>query len=680
MQATAPKRPRGIKRSPTKELILPPKNVIWWGTDTETTGPDVHHGSKPFMVTSCSQEAEIRMWEWDVNPMTREPIIPDKELRSLRKHISSSYHVFHNTKFDVKMLAAVGAPVELGDRFHDTLVASHLISSNGSHGLKDLAMLFLEITDDDQQELREATIKSRVYGRRYGWRTAKAKDPHWPAIKKLSKSKSGDGDAWWVMDTWMPRAVAKHEEFPEDHPWWTVCAKYGKQDAERTIALHLIFQEILADRKLEWLYNERRKCLDALNKMETTGVSCNRRSLTKTHKEFKTKADDAEAKCFALADHKIDNLGSTQQLQNVLFGNFELTGRKKTKGGAWSTAREALEELRLELDDAEKPAQFIDALQETRGFAKAADYLESYSLFGIPVPPFHWYLFPSFNLTGTDTTRLSGNYPNMQNVSKQKGKNVRKCFGPRPKRMWFSIDYSNIEMRIFAYESGDKNLIKAFEEGGSVHLIFAKALHPTLFDECLRKGKSFKDEYESTWYQWVKNGNFALIYGAGVRKANLTYRVPGAYDLIRRRLPLIDKLMKSKNHEAKQTGKVITRGGYPLNVPGDRPHVAVNYFVQGTAGVIMVLAINRVYAYLNSVNAKILDPSKHFHMIMTIHDELVFDFPDTKQANTVIFEVAKIMASCGQYINIPTPVDVERHPKNWADGQRFKDGIWKSAA
>ncbi len=224
-------------------------------------------------------------------------------------------------------------------------------------------------------------------------------------------------------------------------------------------------------------------------------------------------------------------------------------------------------------------------------------------------------LYPSFNPTGTATTRLSSHDPNAQNISKQEDFNLREVFGPLPGREWFAIDYSNIELRIFAYESGDKRLIEAFEQGKSMHLVIGQVLHPKLFDKLGPDGFA-----KAQQYRWTKNGNFSLIYGAGVKKANATYRVPDAYAKIRKTLPLIDDFIKRKSGEAARKGYVETLGGYRLQVPPNEPHKAANYFVQGSAGWCMILALIRVDEYLRTLG-------DNYRMTMTIHDELRFGLP-----------------------------------------------------
>jgi len=253
--------------------------------------------------------------------------------------------------------------------------------------------------------------------------------------------------------------------------------------------------------------------------------------------------------------------------------------------------------------------------------------------------------------------------PSQQNVSKQENYNLRYLFGPAPGREWYSIDQSNVEMRLFAYCSGDKKLIQAFEDGFSVHMIFAEILYPEECACCIRDGVKFKDRYETTLYQWIKNGNFALIYGAAEKKANETYRLPNAYNLIRQHLPLVDAFIREKYDEGLAEGYVTLLGGYQLQVPRSDPHKAANYFIQGTAQWALQVAMNRVYAYLKTLPG--------YYMILQIHDELLFDFPIAAPGvnEKIIRNIARIMMLSGDDIGINLPVEIKRCSETWAKGE-----------
>jgi DNA polymerase I-like protein with 3'-5' exonuclease and polymerase domains len=792
----------GLDPKPRIATSIPQK---LYALDTETTGLDFVHGCKPFFISTCDPDGNLAYWEWDVNPVTRNvgeikeyidstsplweddaveespwgdvfvTLPPKKDRAELQGLLTNNRFVLHNTKFDSHALESHGFPCINFDTVHDTLIASHVLCSNESHGLKDLALKYLDIRDDDEQELRNATNEARRIARQLGWAIADGPHDHFPTQKQAPK------DGWWKLDTWLPRMVAKYKwevegdtsfapqhddnfwegitaEGKEPHPWWTVLSRYALRDVERTYGLYWVFMEELDKQGLRSLYEERRQNLAAIYHMERHGVTLNGAKVEAVSEKLITESEELSAKCFDLAakapqppkpkyskaeweqltkkekkeyntPFTFDNLNSPKQMETLLFDCWKLKTTKRTGNGNRSTDSEVLVGLKeRSTGDAKK---FIESLAGFRKRDKALAYINEYNTRSVEESvvvtestlhhttvqakiaaefrPTKTHLIlrlrGNFNITGTDTTRLSSSGPNFQNISKKeyedengvvvKDLNLRRMFGPPPGREWFSGDYSNIELRIFAWESGDQNLIDAFLEGYSVHLLFAELLYQPQWSKlqpkaCEKLGKPYKDispkelqraigklfktEYEATWYQWVKNGNFSLIYGAGKDKADRTYQRPGAYDLIRNRMPEIDHFLSQKYQEALVHGFVTCLGGYKLYVPVSEPHKAVNYFVQGTAGWFMCIALNKIHKYLADLNRKLGTPSdpQPYRMIMTIHDELVFDFPIHERNLEVIIHIARLMEQSGTPFGIPTPVQFDRHADNWADGERLE--------
>lgn len=622
--------------------------------DTETTGLDLRHGCRPFMVTGATSDGDLSLWEWDVDPLTREPIIPKKDLAEICKAQAKKVVVFHNTKFDVRALdMATGAKVIKWDwdLIHDTLIASHVMASADSHKLKDLALQLLDIDDDDETDLQQAVNTARRIGKNKGWRTAQPLDPHFPAVKRFGKRNPA-----WKSDCWLPRAVAKADKYPQDHPWWSVCSIYALRDVERTMGLWMVYVEALLDEDLWEQYDTRRKLLPIVYDMENAGITYKATRLKKVAAKFGEDCRLAESSAFNLVNHCIDNLNSPKQIQGALYGHLGLKPTKETKTG-WATDADTLTALEQSIPTTSKASHFITNLVKFRKLDRMDDYLWSYNANGVPMTVADWLtLHPSFNITGTATTRFSCHDPNAQNISKQEKYNLRQIFGPCPGRVWFADDYSNIEFRIFAWESGDKELIAAFEAGQSMHLVISEILHPKEF---ARLGP---DEFKNTdLYGWVKNGNFALIYGASQAKANATYRVEGAYARIKKMLPKVDGFIRSKYDEGRSKGYITTLGGYRLTIPRGEPHKAANYFVQGSAGWAMVLGMIRVHEYLESIGPE-------YKIIMTIHDELVMDFPDRKGNVAKNRRICKLMEQSGETLSIPTPVHGDLIRDNWSNG------------
>src|SRR6185312_3151081 len=169
------------------------------------------------------------------------------------------------------------------------------------------------------------------------------------------------------------------------------------------------------------------------------------------------------------------------------------------------------------------------------------------------LPATEWYvLHPNLNPCGTDTLRCSSSNPNEQNISKQKGHNLRYCFGPAPGREWWSLDGKNLELRIPAYEAGEVDMIALFEHPdespyyGSNHLLNCHTVYPDLWAALEKEvgfanvGPEFKKRYESTWYQYAKNGGFAVQYGAiekvdTIGAADKVFHRPGSHAKLKAR-------------------------------------------------------------------------------------------------------------------------------------------------
>lgn len=286
-------------------------------------------------------------------------------------------------------------------------------------------------------------------------------------------------------------------------------------------------------------------------------------------------------------------------------------------------------------------------------------------------------------MTGTNTLRWSSSNPNSQNISKKESFNLRRCFGPAPGREWWSLDYQNLELRIPAFEAGEDELIEVFLHPerppyfGSYHLAVFDTLHPELF---ARHGKAVKTLFEATWYQWVKNGNFATLYGAQEAKADATYRVPGAFRRIQGRFRKMAALSDRMKAQADRLGFVETipdrsvdpARGYPILTARTEwgrvlPTTPLNYHIQSTAMWCTARAMVRCQERLDEWRA---GDGFDGHMVLQVHDELVTDFPFSENMGNLwrVKEIARLMEMSGEGIGVPTPVTVEYNPVNWADG------------
>lgn len=569
--------------------------------------------------------------------------------------------------------------------------------------------------------------RTKHFQQKHGkWRIADAGDPHWPGITTAPKSSGGDS-GWWVFDMWLPATIARiAPEFlpnPLDymypnaafkkHPWDSVLRDYNLEDSMTTLVLWETFETELKEQDLWQQYQERLLVLYASYKMTDNGVTI-RPNIESEIKRYKEKAHQYRTmveKIMRRCGLKEPNLGSPIQIRKLLYEHWKLPIAEETKKGSPSVAAEVLEKLG-EADLPKAPQSFVQNLLLCRRTEKAMESLESYKLWStvhgslnnvITARTTHsardrkdgptsrneyvheeisnqgnsrvsrWnnrYIHPSVNVTGTKFTRQSVNNPNLQNVGtgREDGGvieyNLRIVFGPAPDRLWLDVDYSNIELRIWGYECGNKEFIKAFEEDQSVHLIIARELHPHLRLMTDDEAKATKA------YKYTKNGDFAIIYGASPGLADETYKVKGAYAKLSKRFPEVRQFTERLHRQVQQRGYIETMTGYRLYIPKGEPHKAVSGRVQGTAGSIIGRAMACTSAYLEDVQtATGYDPK----LSLQVHDQLVFDLPqDLPQMEVHTENLLKLMELQGEAIGIPLPVEAKIIREDWSTGERVK--------
>lgn len=754
--------------------------------DTECTGLDFKHGAKPYLVTTCDEDGSQTFWEWDVDPLTREPQYTQEDIDDIVDMVSlpRSYDapdgiVLQNAKFDVQALASLKESFGRLWRWEntwDTLIAGHLLASNQPHDLTSMALIYTGVNVQPYEDaIQEATKAARRLCQRKDspysdWAIARIGRPDMPSAKGKV----------WKADMWLPRAIAKAEGYltgecrvvnkrkdPFDvyigrgsiwgnpfiigkhgsrkevtqkyrkrlrnnqellgrlhhldgktlgcfckplachgdvlveevaklrHPWWDVCSIYANSDSAITLALFKAQEKLLKERGHWGLYLERLKLPPILYKMQHQGITLNRKRTEYRYATFKSTADQCKEVCLSIAEGELEDLpatGVSNALRGVVFEKLGLVPNKQTKTGNSSMDKSVLEHWLATLPKRSKAYTFIRNLQMYRKRKTAMSYIESYRKFWLFVDG-EYRVYPSLNPTGTDTLRLSSQNPNSQQISKQEEVNLRYCFGPATGREWWSLDYENLELRLAAYQAGEQEMIRLFERPeeapyfGSYHLLVCDVLHPKRFAVCLKEGKSFKDKYKATWYQWVKNGNFAVQYGAleWSGTADRAYHVGGAQAKVASRFRKIKALNQRWVDHAEKWGFVETMPdsvlgkGYPLLVGRTswgklRETTPFNYNIQGTACWVMQCAMIACQEYLDQLNAK--PKSKGYYMAMNVHDELVFDFPSAfssgkKPVNrnlAFVKRLQKLMADAGDRVGVPTPVSIEYHVNNWSEG------------
>lgn len=541
--------------------------------DTETTGLDFAHGTRPFMCMISEwriddkfhpiSEMKTEVYRWPVNPLNREVSIDRDELQEIVDKLTSARClVAHNAKYDchsIKYAARdLGIPCEWNwNAIHDTVCSAHLLESGKTRNLTDQVLRWLKVdVAPFEKKIKLATEKARALCRsksfieEFGtWDISRAKHPNMP-------SSTEDG---WKGDMWLPyeivRKVLQGEMDPnrlpefngwkynkrvqhrvEDHPFITAIDDYAAADSETTLALYCAHQSALKTRELNSIYENRRTTIRLSYHLESRGVTLNKARLEKQTEDYEQAALKAQERCRALSgveELKLPASGANKALRSVLFDeqHLNLPVVNTTKTGAASCDADTIKAWLELLPERSKAHQFVKAISDYRKFRTAISYMQAYQRFWVPERSAgkDWCrIHPSLNPHGTRTLRWSSSNPNEQNISKKEGANLRYCFGPLPGRGWASKDYENLELRIPAYASGESSIIGLFERPdeppyyGSNHLLNFEAVYPDLWEVALKNVRYdktkvadwIKNTWKSTWYQGVKNGGFAVQYGS----------------------------------------------------------------------------------------------------------------------------------------------------------------------
>jgi len=645
-------------------------NTTLVGIDTETTG--LSRTDYPFAVSLCDDSGNNILYEWDVDPMTRIPQVNRDNIRSIHLHCQGKTLVFHNQIFDLLKLDKVGVKLQWRFNSFDTSVTSHVIDS-GRHRfmkgrLKELSSFYLDIHDDDQKELQKATISARHKAKKLGW--------------NIAQPETGQKNHV-LRDYWVPKAIAKHEQYDLDHPWWTVLSRYANLDTERTVLLHLLFQKVMAkwesDDLRHGILKRERRLTNVLYDMAKLGINVFPDKIEKELREFNIRMIQAVKVMRNIVIDDSFNVESSIQLSNALFNILKLPKMKKTATGNYSTdksVRESLTEYveskalkkRTKLLGLGKQIIFVKRWNDYKDCNNLTKYLSSYREFTQDSK-----VYPSLDQTGTSTTRIASHDPNGQNVKKADEERgvvgLRNVFGPDYKRMWLCLDYSQLQLRIFAYLTQEQSMIEAFERGYDFHGFIASKI----FDKDIK-------EITKLERRIGKNVNFGFIFGAAPAKIEATAGVSGLWDTVCKMFPSAHSYMARVKSQVMRDGYITTPHGYRLYV--DQPHKGVNYIVQGCEGDIVKEGMLLCENFLSELQAGGFTGN----MLFQVHDELIFDFPirgrcrkpsgcwcnhHAEYPQRIVKELKRLMEKPGMDVGMVTPVDVEWTQTNWAETKEY---------
>lgn len=391
--------------------------------------------------------------------------------------------------------------------------------------------------------------------------------------------------------------------------------------------------------------------LSVLSAMEQTGVGIDVAKLQQHSQELSSKIKALTESAYALAGSEF-NMDSPKQIREILFDKLQLPVIKKTPSGQPSTAEEVLEELSAAGHDL---ATFI---LEYRGLQKLKNtYTDKLPQM---VDTTTQRLHTSYNQAVTATGRLSSSNPNLQNIPVRgiHGRRIRAAFVAAKNKQILAADYSQIELRIMAHLSQDENLISAFLDGDDVHQITAAEVFKTPLHQVSNEQR-----------QSAKAVNFGLIYGMSAfglaKQLKVSRSAAQSYvDAYFARYPQVLNYMQNCKEQALADGFVETEFKRRLYLPRAannariRAHIertAINAPMQGTAADIIKRA-------MLSIDAKLKKLCQNTHMIMQVHDELVFETPQAS-AEKVSKLIRTEMENAAQ-LHVPLVVDI-KIGNNW---------------
>lgn len=534
--------------------------------DTETTST---HAIEAELVGLSFSVAENQAWYVAISPNREEALKTVSIFKPLYED-SNILKIGQNIKYDMEVLRNYG--VELRGKIFDTMIAHYVIQPELHHGMDYMAEVYLNYQTIHIEQL----------------------------IGPKGKNQKSMRD------------IAPKDVY-----------EYACEDADVTLKLYHVLAPKLRETGCERLFNDiEMPLVPVLADMEAQGVRLDTNALADTSRTFGERMRHYEQRIYEEAGEQF-NISSPKQVGEILFGKLKLVDNpKRTKTGQYVTNEEVLQSL-----GAKHP--IVADILAYRGLKKLlGTYVDALPKL---VNKQTGHIHTSFNQAITATGRLSSSDPNLQNipVRDDDGKEIRKCFIPEPGCLFFSADYSQIELRIMAHLSGDENMIEAFREGVDIHrATAAKIWHKPL------------DEVSDTQRKQAKQANFGIIYGITAFGLAQRMGIPNgeARDLIAdyfKTFPKVREYMEEAKRQAREKGYVETLFGRRRYLPdinsrnatvrGFAERNAINAPIQGSEADIIKLAMTKIHARFEEEGIQ----SK---MILQVHDELNFSvYPEEKE-------------------------------------------------
>ena len=538
-------------------------------------------------------------------PVKNNKSVHEKSFEILKPFFESTeiIKVGHNIKFDIQVLHKYN--VKVSSPIYDTMVAHYLINPDMRHNLDTLSESYLNYSPISIESLIGKKGKNQI------------------SMRDVTIDKITD---------------------------------YASEDADITLQLKSVFdKEIKVNNLGKIFYDIEIPMINVLSEMETEGIKIDTSYLEKLDKEFEEDLEKLKKEIFKKSGEEF-NLNSPKQLGEILFDKLKLVSKpKKTKTGQYSTSEEVLSSLANDHKIIEDILEWrsIDKLQNT--------YVKS-----LPneVSSLTNRVHSSFNQTVTTTGRLSSNNPNLQNIPIRtaNGQKIRRAFIPRGSDyILMAADYSQIELRVIASMSNEKNMIDAFVNNQDIHTMTASKIYNVDPENVTREQRGN-----------AKTVNFGIIYGVSA------FGLSQQTDLNRSEskvmidnyfinYPGLKKYMSDQIDFARNNGYVETimgRRRYLQNINSQNNMLrsssernAINAPIQGSAADIIKIA-------MININSELKKQSLKSKMLLQVHDELVFDVH--KSEKDQIKDIVKNTMESAVKLKVPLKIDLE-FGKNWLE-------------
>jgi len=584
--------------------------------DTETTGLNVYEGARPFCLSLTDCKGKDSYFRWDYDPFTREVTIDPltlSELRIIFGHRDWLY-IAHNAKFDMAMLRSIG--VEVKGKVLDTVVMARVQNNaRNNYKLKPLCKKLFDFPDEDEKDLKNSVMKSRAYGKKVGWMLA----------EKL------EGDY----------ALADHQ----------LCEKYAVGDTQRCMKLYQ-FCLLKMSREQLRTFDMEMDLMMVLFKMETKGITIDQKRAAELKIYYKEKIETAQ-KLKAEMGYGDLNTRSPKQMKATFYDKLKAPHVYKSSKNKAGVRTKKLTCDKGALERWSKDYPLAKALIDINmGQHELGSFIEPLSRYATRDGRVH----PNFNQAGAITGRLSCSNPNLQNISnsttgidERVSLRARELFVPKEGHVLYFPDYSQMEVWIAAFLSGDKVMIKALLAGLDMHMSFAIRFYGHLKDFEINKAKYRKH---------VKAGTFAVIYGAGVagivKSIGCTNNEAASFiKMFRETYPDLYAYGQDLTSVGYEHGFVENPFGRIYIMNEDTAYKGLNTLVQGSGADIMKRA-------LINIDTLLVNDYKGCDLLLTVHDEACIEVPLKMHSKKLMRDILKAMQyNFHTYFDMPVPFPVD---------------------